>query len=460
MNIDQYSPQSGRFLKEDGSYVNIADVLGGTETGQTVNIEKYAPHSGRFIKEDGTVINIAENLSGESSGSSDTAPPITEKYNNQVIQCFMSADRPLKGLNLYATSKQQTYDGKQLCIPDEIEIGGLNIDTGEDTDVTNALRTGFIPVESTKKYRYSGTDDLYFYSRGFVYQSDKTVLSSFSQENAIPENGTYVRISFSLASGEDVTESDITEFVNRFMFSEGTTETPYEPYTGGIPSPNGDYPQEIQTISNFAVEVKNSMGEGATPQTLNVTIPEQGFYGIPVSSAGNYTDSSGQQWVCDEFNFVNKKFIKRTGRISLDGSEDEKWIRNTVAENKTRFYTEISDASTKSGAKCWCNRLMYGTSGESGHCFTSNSRFYIDVDVSLNTVELLRTYLSTHTLDVIYQLEAPAEYDLSDEQVKQFQQLRSYYGTTYIDNNAVPACNMEAEIILDTKLYIDDKLLG
>lgn len=34
MSIDQYSPQSGRFLTEDGKYINVADVLGGTETGQ------------------------------------------------------------------------------------------------------------------------------------------------------------------------------------------------------------------------------------------------------------------------------------------------------------------------------------------------------------------------------------------------------------------------------------------
>src|SRR5699024_1684314 len=111
----------------------------------------------------------------------------------------------------------------------------------------------------------------------------------------------------------------------------------YEPYTGGIPSPNGDYPQEIQTISDFVVEVKSSMREDATPQTLNITIPEQGFYGIPVSSGGNYTDASGQQWICDEFDFKNKKFIKRTGRISFDGSEDEVWRKSTTGEKAQQF---------------------------------------------------------------------------------------------------------------------------
>ena len=52
MNIDQYSPQSGRFLKEDGTYINIADTLGGTETGHTGAIGKHAPSTRRFINED------------------------------------------------------------------------------------------------------------------------------------------------------------------------------------------------------------------------------------------------------------------------------------------------------------------------------------------------------------------------------------------------------------------------
>src|SRR5699024_8490813 len=54
---------------------------------------------------------------GGSSGggsSDDSAPPIVETYNGQVIQCSMSADRPIKGLNLYATCKQKTTTGAQL----------------------------------------------------------------------------------------------------------------------------------------------------------------------------------------------------------------------------------------------------------------------------------------------------------------------------------------------------------
>lgn len=459
MNIDQYSPQSGRFLKEDGTYINIADALGGTETGQIADIEKHAAHSGRFIKEDGTCVNIADmiangDIGGGGSGSSDdSAPPIIETYNGQTIQCFISADRPLKGLNLYATCKQKTTTGAQLI--NEIEIGGLGGANGAPFITNNRIRTGSIPVTEGENYFLSGYSP-YTIANSYIFNAGGERIAAFGNNNAIPSGGVSVRISFSKNDSE-LTNEDVNALKSTLMFNKGESALPYEPYTGGIPSPNGDYPQEIQTISDFVVEVKNSMGGSTTPQTLNITIPEQGFYGIPVKTGGNYTDSSGQQWICDEFDFANKKFIKRVGRVSLDGAADEQWVKNLTTEKSSQFYATLLNGR-KNTTQCWCNRAIYDTSGtEPGKCFTSGSYFFVCVEISINTVELLREYLSTHPLDVIYLLETPIEYDLTDEQVEQFKKLRSYDGTTHIDNDAVPACNMQAELVLDTKMYIDNK---
>ena len=484
MNIDQYSPQSGRFLKEDGTYVNIADVLGGTETGQTADIEKYTPHTGRFIKEDGTVINIAENIGsgggGSGGGSSDdSAPPIVEEYNGQVIQSFISADRPLKGLNLYATTEQATTTGAQLfdasLIP-TTSIGGATVTNNGDGSFTISgegqltkhftiscevakadltLKPGALSI-SREGIIGSCIPSLYF--KGLDSDGD----SVFEISNKIKSNttlditeemiGRIEEYRFGFYGEINAVITPATFFPMVYQDGDGT----YEPYTGGKPSPSPEYPQEIQTISDFTVEVKNSMGEVATPQTLNVTIPVQGFYGIPVFADGNYTDAGGQQWICDEFDFTNKKFIKRTGRIEFNGASEEKWLLSLSTAVMTRFYITILGASTKIGHECWCNRAEFG-SGTAGKCFTTLGGFYVDVDASIRTVESWKQYLSTHPLDVIYELETPVEYNLTNEQVEQFKKLKSYYGTTYIDNGAVPVCNMTAEIIADTKLYIDGK---
>ena len=326
---------------------------------------------------------------------------------------------------------------------------------GAPFETNTRIRTSIIPVTEGENYFLSGYSP-YAIANSHIFNAEGERIGSFSDNNAIPSGGVSVRFSFSKNNSE-LTNEDVNALKSTLMFNKGEAALPYEPYTGGKPSPSPEYPQEIQATSDFAVEVKNSMGEVTTPQTLNVTIPEQGFYGIPVSSGGNYTDASGKQWICDEFDFANKKFIKRTGRIEFDGSVDEKWVLNSTTAARVRFYIAILGASTKSEQECWCNRAKFGTDGTVGKCFTTAGRFYIDVDTSINTTESWKQYLSTHELDVIYELETPVEYDLTDEQVEQFKQLKSYYGTTYIDNSAVPACNMTAELVLDTKMYIDSK---
>lgn len=465
MNINEFQPTSGRFVKEDGTTVNIADALGGKSVSDKVyDIDNMMPHSGRFIKEDGTTVNIADMIAngdigsggGSDSGSSDdSAPPIIETYNGQVIQSFISADRPLQGLKLFATTKQATTTGAQLINDSGIEIGGLDDVSGVPDSRNNRMRTGSIPVTEGERYFLSGYSP-YATANSHVFNAEGERILNFKNDRAIPSGGVSARFSF-FKNGFNITNEDVNALKSTVMFNKGESALPYEPYTGGIPSPNVDYPQEIQTISDFVVEVKNSIGEDAAPQTLNITIPGQGFYGIPVKSGGNYTDTDGQQWICDEFDFTNKKFIKRTGRIEFDGSSDENWILNSATEERTRFYINVVGADGGSAQECLCNRAIYGASNDVNICFFTSGRFYINADPSINSLELWRQYLPTHELDVIYQLATPIEYDLTNEQVEQFKKLKSYYGTTYIDNDAVPACNMQAKLVLDTKLYIDNK---
>lgn len=483
MNIDQYSPQSGRFLKEDGTYINIADALGGTETGQIADIEKHAAHSGRFIKEDGTVINIAESIGSGGGGgggsSDDSATPIIEEYNGQVIQSSISADRPLQGLKLFATTKQVTTTGAQLfdasLIPTTSK-GGATVTNNGDGSFTisgeGVLTETFSVNYKVAKANMTLKPGELSINRESVVEDCKPYIYFQALD---PDDG----IVFNISNQREIYETvnitgEMIERIERYVFGFfgpiNRVITPatffpmvyqdgngtYEPYTGGKPSPSLEYPQEIQSASDFVVKVKNSMGEDVTPQTLNVAIPEQGFYGIPVSSGGNYTDASGKQWICDEFDFANKKFIKRIGRVSFDGSEDEQWGKGITSVGLTRFHTTLANGGMRL-AECLCNRLIHRVLNEVGSCFISDGTFFIYLEQSIDTVELLRDYLDTHPLDVIYQLETPIEYDLTNEQVEQFKKLRSYYGTTYIDNDAVPVCNMQAELVLDTKLYIDSK---
>lgn len=79
------------------------------------------------------------------------------------------------------------------------------------------------------------------------------------------------------------------------MLNAGSTALPWEPYTGKTLTLTGDLP------------------------------------GIPVDSGGNYTDSDGQQWVCDTIDVVAKQKTQRIGIIDSYNGESvgDVWMSTT-----------------------------------------------------------------------------------------------------------------------------------
>ena len=440
-----------------------------------VDMVEYTDNTSLICEQDGKIRRIS---AGKVLGDTILSATSTNIVTGEKITISDSLEAPLAGLNIYGKSMQKTTTGAQLfdaSLMPTTSGGGATVTNNGDGSFTISGE-GQITEEGFMLSAFvSGDDAKKMLKAGNIYTNGKRYIPSFYAYGV--DNTGKVLFNTSSGSGSAVITNETLEALSRLRFvfygTGGFVITPvtffpmiwqtgdgaYEPYTGGKPSPNLEYPQEIQTSSDFVVEIKNSMEGSATPQTLNITIPEQGFYGIPVESGGNYTDSSGKQWICDEFDFKNKKFIKRVGRVSYDGTEDEQWKMNATTEDKARFYVILSNGKIESGSKCLCNRLIYGTMGKSGSCFTSNSRFYIDVEASLNTVELLRTYLSAHTLDVIYQLETPIEIDISGEEIQAFKELHTYKPNTTIMSDSEPQAGMKVEYALDMKTYVDNKFL-
>lgn len=64
-----------------------------------------------------------------------------------------------------------------------------------------------------------------------------------------------------------------------------------------------------------SVVVTLSDGNGKT-QTLTIPTPS-GLPGIPVTSGGNYTDSTGRQWICDEVDLERGVKVQRVKVLNL-----------------------------------------------------------------------------------------------------------------------------------------------
>nr|DAD95021.1 MAG TPA: hypothetical protein [Siphoviridae sp. ctGfF74] len=166
--------------------------------------------------------------------------------------------KPLKGLRIYGNSTQVTTTGAQLWDEDNALPGWITSTDGgiaSATAVGNELYNTYHVVMSLNIcYTYSATvpDSQTKQSLWIAigcYDKDKVFLSRvvFEENNAtgvqkrsgllILPNGTkYIRISW-------------TKYADGvLMINEGSTHLPWEPYTGGKPSPSPDYPQEIESV--------------------------------------------------------------------------------------------------------------------------------------------------------------------------------------------------------------------
>lgn len=194
------------------------------------------------------------------AANSDAAEAIAikEEASGSNITLDDASDLPLSGLKLYGRSTQFTTTGVQLINTEELVIGGLSgSGSGGEFETTNRIRTGFTRVEAGKIYTLSGANP-YLIANSHIFESDKiTRIGSFTKGAQIPENGCWVRISFKKADEGEITESELSKLRETIMLNEGSSALPWEPYTGGQPSPSPDYPQEIVSVGDKgSVETK------------------------------------------------------------------------------------------------------------------------------------------------------------------------------------------------------------
>lgn len=86
-----------------------------------------------------------------------------------------------------------------------------------------------------------------------------------------------------------------------------------------------------------------------------------GLPGIPVTSGGNYTDSTGQQWVCDEVDLERGVKVQRLGKaevVYVGVSKDSNWYDATKSYSYeiTKFTYPFSDNGANVQAE-FCNRF-------------------------------------------------------------------------------------------------------
>lgn len=188
------------------------------------------------------------------------------------------------------------------------------------------------------------------------------------------------------------------------------------------------------------------------------TIPTpNGLAGIPVSSGGNYTDSNGQQWICDEI----VKFADGSG-------EKIEWIKHY-----SLAVADMNNSEDYPGWKMPFTDDLVEVIGE------GINRQYIDValnigqNVNFNTTSNNKaiflskaTYGMTQTewktnypdlvVDIYIARKEPIHTPLTAEEIAEIEKLHTFYPVTNISNDA--DCGMSVTYYCDSKNYIDKKI--
>ena len=174
------------------------------------------------------------------------------------------------------------------------------------------------------------------------------------------------------------------------------------------------------------------------------------LYGIPVSANGNYTDDSGQQWVSNYIDVKRKKLVTRVNKVNISEFAENNVMTGTTG---SRFKACPSLKPLKR-AKMLSNYFGYRDAqsyGAEGNYITNDEDNYLFVRVTEN-LSLEEFQQKYSNLSILYQLETPIEYDLSD-----IPDFLAYSTNTNIMVESEPDAGILIQYEINNKSYIDQK---
>lgn len=231
---------------------------------------------------------------GENYIAEDGTLELTRKTTDTTLSNSYAGG--LKINSILGNTQQDSTTGKQLFDINTVTEGILNASNGTIVSISSWRTSDFMKVESETEYCVSQTTTAYFqYNIGF-YDADKTFISaeSFGQGDTLyktvttPANAEYMRISYS------VTVGGIAVDRGNIVVNMGNKPVDWEPYTGGIPSPNPLYPQSINSavVSEVKVSGKNQLDiSKGTSANSNLVYCENDSVVIKASTYVNFSNS-------------------------------------------------------------------------------------------------------------------------------------------------------------------------
>lgn len=295
-----------------------------------------------------------------------------------------------------------------------------------------------------------GGDKSTYVIKGYINTSDGT---SYAYAYDIGDGDTLtVKDGQTLSLAITIGNNASGPLVFRPMLHAGSTPKPWEPYTGGKPSPSPEYPQEIVSTDVAAVTVTGANNQS---KTAAITLTE------PLRGIGDVRD----RIMCrDGVWGIERQFVS----LSFNGSEN--WIAsNTGYANKNRFwfggYENVIRHETNSdvGIKILCDKLPGESSGDTYRCIDGISSnmvgrimVYID-DCSAGGADAFKAYLASNPIAAIFERATPTWEPLPSAAQSALNALTTYTGTTHVTITAGgPEPDVGLGYVQDTRAVIAD----
>lgn len=433
---------------------------------------------------------IEQNKKDVASLKEDLSTKITKFYASSQGETHLadSDNGKIMDMMVYGKSEQKQYSGKNLLNPTlqtTTQNGVTCTNNGDGTYTVNGTAT-------------DGTIFIVYYNFADVYGSasslkmvgcpsggsaQKYFLRSYRKggnPEHLDEYGSGISIGSFKESESNIaiivkSGATVNNLIFKPMLTTDTTATyaDFEPYTGGIPSPNPDYPQEIKSVVNPTVKVcgknllnlnsyKENVKNGITITPifnneelqyliLNGTFKtaEWAVIWIGTLNPGTYTFSTQNSNVkilrnwSEQNNTFTVTDENSVYRIAINSSNMGESVKDV------KIYPQLELGSTPSTYEPYHEQtvtLPYTLNAipvESGGNVTINGQQYIADYVDVERGELVRMVDSSkldNTQSIVNKTEwllaEPQEIDLTQEEAQTLKALATYYPTTNISINS------------------------
>lgn len=413
------------------------------------------------------------------------AGAIINSAKGERIAVGDSAGAFFEGLKLYGKTEQVRTKGYQLFdaskIPTKAACGATITNNGDGSftisgsgNLTgNILIQHALTNEEAKKLFKAGRVTLKGdKTNPFIYLKFKNAAGTIKELQTIgADSARYLDLTSEHINSEGFQASlgiygnsgsaIVPGTVKPMVYQDG--DGTWEPFSDGKASPSMEYKQDPES-SGDGGEINVNVGEENT-QHLSIQTPN-GLPGIKVDSGGNYTDSNGQQRVCDEMDFGRGKYVQRIKKLTLDGSEA--WFAQKDSAGQHQFFIDLKDALYPYNASDFdksflCNHFKSVSKVGDIDDGTVRAGVYKETFApvfkphgAINKISKFTSWLSENPTTILYILATPIETDIPEETMTAYRNLYTNYPSTVIQNDS--GAGMEVEYVADTKQFILDQI--